>query len=472
MLNDVTHKISDGLMGNGNNSGTGVHIKIGASPIVSTEPIIITNSRKLEYIREKLGLSPLADAVMDSVENGSAKVICIPVKPGTDGTITPLNTVAADNSGTMTLSGKPNNTFDIMVMITGNGVLNTASFKYSINGGYTYSEEMSVPLSGSYDIPDTGLDITFVIADEQEYKAGDLFHWATTAPQLTNENVIAGVEKIKNIKDEAEFVHIVGSCAEDTWASVSELQKTLQGKYHKPLFFIMESFENTYMSMAEYVEALKTARKNIRNFEIQVCPARAMYLGMDGITRDVNLAGVACGLYAKTAVNRSIGETAEISISEEKIYSLLPSGLDDDAIDELDDIGYLTFRQYDGLAGYYVNNARMLGPDGTDYKYAEDVRVLNKIIRETRKEALLQLQSDIDLENPMADLKAKIEFIKAPLDRMVNDKEISSAEITLPDNAAETILTSEKLFLTVRYVQRGIIRSIEIDVGKRNPYAS
>lgn len=146
--------------------------------------------------------------------------------------------------------------------------------------------------------------------------------------------------------------------------------------------------------------------------------------------------------------------------------------MDDDAIDELDDLGYLTFRQYDGLSGYYVNNARMLGPEGTDFVYAEDVRVVNKIIRETRKEALLQLQSDIDLENPSADLKAKVEFIKAPLDRMVRDKEISSAEITIPDDAAESILTSGELFLTIRYVQRGIIRSIEIDVGKRNPYAS
>lgn len=89
-----------------------------------------------------------------------------------------------------------------------------------------------------------------------------------------------------------------------------------------------------------------------------------------------------------------------------------------------------------------------------------------------RKQALLQLQSDIDLENPTADLQAKVEFIKAPLDTMVNDKEISSAEVTLPDDAAESILKEEKLYLTVRYVQRGIIRSIEVDVGKSNPYAS
>ena len=289
---------------------------------------------------------------------------------------------------------------------------------------------------------------------------------------------------MKNVKAEAELVHVVGCSNADTWAAISTLQSTLQTQYHKPLMFVLEAFEpDTGESMADYVKRLINARKQVKNFEIQVVPSRAMYIGMDGITRNVNLASVVCGMYGRTAVNQSIGQTAIMAISEDKLLKLLPEGITDDMIDELDDNGYLTFRQYDGLEGYYVaatnmtapassDYARTLGPEGTDYKYAEDARVVNKIIRETRKQALLQLQSDIDLENPTADLQAKVEFIKAPLDTMVNDKEISSAEVTLPDDAAESILKEEKLYLTVRYVQRGIIRSIEVDVGKSNPYAS
>ena len=278
---------------------------------------------------------------------------------------------------------------------------------------------------------------------------------------------------MKNVKAEAELVHVVGCSNADTWAAISTLQSTLQAQYHKPLMFVLEAFEpESGESMADYVKRLINARKQVKNFEIQVVPSRAMYIGMDGITRNVNLASVVCGMYGRTAVNQSIGQTATMAISEDKLLKLLPEGITDDVIDELDDNGYLTFRQYDGLEGYYVNNARTLGPEGTDYKYAEDVRVVNKIIRETRKQALLQLQSDIDLENPTADLQAKVEFIKAPLDTMVSDKEISSVEVTLPGDAAESILKEEKLYLAVRYVQRGIIRSIEVDVGKSNPYAS
>lgn len=472
-MNDVIHTVTDGLMGFGNTSGTGVHIKIGASPVQNNEPIIITSANRLEYMTKNLGLSPLRDAVMDSVENGASKIICIPVQPSAQGIINVLDPTITDHSGAVTIDGKPNNRFDIAVKITGRGGLNEALFKYSVNGGYIYSEELTVPLSGEFELPDTGLKILFAVSGEQSYEIDDTYQWQTTAPTLTNEDVIKGVNRIRGIKQEAELVHIVGACSADTWAMLSAMQTELQARYRKPLMFVLEAFEkDSKQSMDEYVAVLKTARKNIKNYQIQVVAARALYVGMDGLSRDTNVAGIVCGLYGRTAVNKSIGETAAVSLSEDRVLKCLPEGTDDDYIDALDDMGYLTIRQYDGLEGYYINNARMMGPEGTDYRYAEDVRVLNKIIRETRKTALLQLQSDIDLEKPMSDLKAKVQFIQAPLDRMVTDKEISSVEITIPENAAETIIADGTLQLNIRYVQRGVIRNIEIDVGKRNPYAS
>lgn len=471
-MNDVIHTVTDGLMGFGNTIGTGVHIKIGASPVQSEEPIIITSANRLEYMTKNLGLSPLRDAVMDSIENGASKIICIPVQPSAQGEIKALEPKITEHSGTVTIDGKPNNRFGIVVKITGRGTLNEASFKYSINGGYTYSEERTVPLSGEFELPDTGLKILFAVGDTQIYEVEDTYEWQTSAPSLTNEDLMKGVNRIRNIKQEAELVHIVGACSADTWAMLSAMQSELQTRYRKPLMFVLEAFEkDSKQSMDEYVTALKAARKNVKNYQIQVVAARALYVGMDGLSRDTNAAGIVCGLYGRTAVNKSIGETAVVSLSEDRVLKYLPEGIDDDYIDALDGMGYLTIRQYDGLEGYYINNARMMGPEGTDYRYAEDVRVLNKIIRETRKTALLQLQSDIDLEKPMTDLKAKVQFIQAPLDRMVAEKEISSVEITIPENAAETIVTDGTLQLSIRYVQRGVIRNIEIDVGKRNPYA-
>lgn len=59
MLRDVRHEITDGLLGLSKYQGTGVHVKIGASPIVSAEPVVITGSMSADRIKEYLGLSPL-----------------------------------------------------------------------------------------------------------------------------------------------------------------------------------------------------------------------------------------------------------------------------------------------------------------------------------------------------------------------------------------------------------------------------
>ena len=64
-LRDVTFVVEDGSLGNSGSTGTGVHVKIGASPVETTVPILITGSMKPEQMKEKLGLSPLADACID-----------------------------------------------------------------------------------------------------------------------------------------------------------------------------------------------------------------------------------------------------------------------------------------------------------------------------------------------------------------------------------------------------------------------
>ena len=95
-MNDVIHTVTDNLTAAKSMSGTGVHIKIGASPVQGDEVIVITGSHKLEYITKCLGLSPLRDAVMDSVENGAAKILCIPITPSMQGTVKALEPAVSD----------------------------------------------------------------------------------------------------------------------------------------------------------------------------------------------------------------------------------------------------------------------------------------------------------------------------------------------------------------------------------------
>ena len=87
MLGDVYVNVQDGNLKRTTVTGTGVQVKIGVSEKIADEPIEITNSMTAGKIKEMLGYSPLADACMDSIENGAGKVYCVPVNAETAGTI-------------------------------------------------------------------------------------------------------------------------------------------------------------------------------------------------------------------------------------------------------------------------------------------------------------------------------------------------------------------------------------------------
>ena len=161
MLRDVRSNVTDGLLGFATATGDGLHIKIGVSPSVTEKPITILGSMGASTIKSKLGLSPLADAVMDAVQGGAARVFCIPVAASTAGTIGEV-TKTGDGGGSVTVQGSPNNAYALTVRFTAQGGLNTAAFVYSIDGD-NFSDEITVPVTGSYEIEGTGLTIKFAL---------------------------------------------------------------------------------------------------------------------------------------------------------------------------------------------------------------------------------------------------------------------------------------------------------------------
>ena len=158
--------------------------------------------------------------------------------------------------------------------------------------------------------------------------------------------------------------------------------------------------------------------------------------------------------------------SAGYGFPQNRLLKLLPEGYDSTIIELLDNAGYLTVREYDGLDDRYVYHTKMMCPDGSDYRYAEDVRVRNKIIREVRKTALQFKNDDIDLENIQGELETRAKFIAAPLDRMAESKELSSYEITVLDGHEKTFLEDETMRIKLRYLSRGYIREVAIDLGR------
>lgn len=467
MLRDINISLSDGALATAS-SATGIHAKIGASPVAADGAITIRNTMNAKRIKELLGQSPLADAVMDSVENGSSTIYCLPVTATTAGSAGSV-TATVTGTGSMTVTGSPTNAFNVVVKVTVGGGLNEAAIAYSLDGGSVFTDEQTIPANGAMTLTNTGITLGFT-AGEEGFVAGDLFTFATTAPAMSNADVLAALDKVRNINATIEYVHIVGASAPELWSACGVAAAQYHSDYKRPLFVVCEAPAPTADQKAdEYATSLVAQQQGVSSIYVQVVAARGVYTRLDSITADINLAGVICGMYAAASVQQSIGETKSFSISESKLQSLTPAGIIDE-VGTLDDARYLTVRRYDGLSGWYVTNARMMCPEGSDYKYAERIRTTNKIEREVRTQLLTQMQTTVDIDNLDAELAAIAELAMAPIDTMVDRKEISSARIVVPDD--QDILGSETLQLVIRYVPVGHIREIEVDLGMENPYAT
>ena len=309
MLRDVKTIISDGQLGFATATGDGQSVKIGASPVASDKPVIITGSMDAAKIKERLGLSPLADAAMDAVQSGAGRIFCFPVAASTAGTLGSV-VKSGTGGGSLNVEGAPTNAFDVIVEITAQGGLNTAAFRASINGGYSYTDEITVPVTGSYALEGTGLTIQFAETPESGQQAGsflvgDSFRFSSTAPAMTNGDVLAAVDRLKEFTEEFEFIHIVGESTLPLWQAMSEAQQELMSVYHKPAFVLLEAaYPQESGDLYNWAFQMEADRKKIRNTDIQVCAAWGRIVRLDGVTRTANLAGLVSGRYAKVPVDR------------------------------------------------------------------------------------------------------------------------------------------------------------------------
>ncbi len=180
--------------------------------------------------------------------------------------------------------------------------------------------------------------------------------------------------------------------------------------------------------------------------------------------------GLPADYIAKAKESQSIGEVKSFPISEAKMLKLLPEGIED-YIAILDKAKYLTFRQYVGKEDYYVTSANMMAPDGSDYAYAEDVRVSNRLVKAVRAYALNELQSEVDL----GDLDASISILQAnlntPVEDAVDDKIISSGRLEI-DTENLNILVDESIDVRVTYVPMGHVREMNLTFAVENPVSA
>ena len=469
MFSEINVRVEDGNIGGNPGSSINAQAKIGVSDAKAGAPIMITGTMKPDNIKGLLGYTPLADACIDAVENGLETIYAIPVKGEIAGGIGEIIHTGT-GQGNLSVEGNPNNAYDIVIQITGSGGTNEGSFRYSIDGGNNFSDEQQIPSGGAYGLPGTGLKLVFANAgvEGESFLEEDAYAFSTAAPAMSNAGVLNAVETLAGFNKVVEICHIVGASGKALWAALQSKAEEFMGVYKKPLIFLCEGRKcGDAEPLGDYLAAMKAERKDISSRYICVCLSYASYQRKDFRIQDINMAGVITGLIGQAKESLSIGCVEEFPISPEKLFRLLPEGIENYSR-ELDGIGYTVFRRYDGREEFYVSNANVMSPAGSDFQHVESVRVLNRIVREIVRKATDKIQTEIDpgsIEGSLKDIEAHRNIALEDCER---DKIISSGEAVISTDGMD-ILTEEALDVEAVWVPMGAVRSFNIKFAVSNP---
>ena len=453
-LPDVYITITDGGLGILAPSAAGVFAKVGVSSLGEINQIAAMTDR--DQIKPIYGTGPLAASLADSFANGARTILSVRADGDIEGTIGNVDKVG-DSS--LTATGKPLDAYDVSIEILVDGGPNEAVFQYSLDGKDTYSPKITIPLTGEYEIPNTGLKVTF----SPTVKAGDAYHFKTKAPQASIASMMAAVQVLLDTNLSYENIHVVGESSMPMWVAGDVLATEAETDFRYIYLTFEARYKNEGESTNQWMMALLEERKNFASTRVQVSAGFGEVV--DGLTgRQVlrNTAGHHRGQVATLSVQQSPGEVNEGSLKG--IIRIMPEDLNPAQIQILDEAGYATIRKYIDLNGIYITNGRMMAELTSDYQQEECRRAMDKACKQVRIASLRFVKAGAT-ERGIRALRA---YSQHPLDIMKGEGEIHSSSIEIPEG--QDIWATSRIRTKIRITPIPIMREIVQDIGLENPY--
>lgn len=453
-LPNVYISITDGGLGILAPNAAGVHAKVGVCSMGEIDQIAMFSDR--DQLAAVYGSGPLVSSLADAFDNGSSTIYAVRAQADIIGTV---STVASTEGSTLTVTGSPLDSYDASVEVTKSGGRNEAVFQYSLDGKDTYSPLITVPTNGEYDIPGTGLKLTF----SETLTAGEAHSFTTKAPQASISNVLAAVKLLSDSHIRFENIHIVGESSLAMWVAMDVMAAEMESKYRYLSITMEARYKGTSETTDAWVAALLEERSQFASTRCQVVAQYAEVLDtLTGRQMARNCGGIYRGYVSKLQIQQSPGEVAAGSLKS--IVKLLPEDMNDAHILALDEGGFVTFRKFIGLNGIYVTNGRMMAEATSDYQQEENRRVMDEACAQVYLAGLRFVKTGATEKS----LKALEAYLQHPLDIMQGEGKLEKARIVIPPD--QDIWATSKLRVKIRITPIPIMREIEIDIGLENPF--
>lgn len=200
--------------------------------------------------------------------------------------------------------------------------------------------------------------------------------------------------------------------------------------------------------------------------------AAALYTSAANVgAASVSGLGVVLGLQSLAAVHESIGWVKKfptgISLPAFGDGTLLRS-LDTALIESLDTARYIFFRTFSGLAGSYVNDSHTMDAATSDYSMIENVRTMDKAVRNIRTYVLPELGGSLYIDSDTGKLQTyTVKHLETVANKALEDMEKAGelSGYSVEIDPQQNVLSTSTVEFVIRQVGVGVLRHISIKIG-------
>jgi len=330
-------------------------------------------------LKEELGEGPAVELAVPIVEDVGA---CMVLKTaattaGAAGSVT--KTAVGSSTGTVTVAGAAYDGYRVVVEITSSGTVGAGRFRFSLDGGYTYSPELTIPSGGTYAIANTNLTLTFVPGDGATFfEDGDTHSFACTAPLYTTTDLSASITALldqigqRDIK-QVFFAgkHASGSDAATMAAAIDTHMTTLAsaGYFARA---VMDAGADTAANVRTAFASFASNRVAPVFGDVDII-GKNTFMGW-GVPRHPAMNAVA-ERAARAEISENLGR--KMSGTLRGVRAITHDERTDQQFGETERL--ITLTTYRGQPGFFVTNGYLKSAPGSDFLYYDYGRLIDVV---------------------------------------------------------------------------------------------
>jgi hypothetical protein len=462
-LPEVVQTIRDNALGIVAENIDSVHAKLGVCSRGVPNTLYSFSDQKT--LVDTLGTGPLVEAAAHALAVAGGQVYCVPIYPSVPG-VTQGPPASGPMMGTISISGSPTDSFQGVIQIVQGGLPGTATFKYSLDGGRSFSAEITIPGSSTYALPDLGVAVDFLLPPQAIFMAGQVLTLSATVPGFSLSDFNTALNALLADSREWRLVHLVGTGADPQAAAAlaAAMDVALAGA---------ESAYRYVRGIIECPEATDAAL--IAAFGLFASRRVAVAAGFESLT-----SSIAGRLMKRPAAWPAVARAMAVPISQDLGAvgdGALPgiAGLyrDERVTPGLDGRQFITLRTFLGISGAYVSAGRCMAPVGSDYALLQNGFVMDAACRTARTTLLPFLNSKVRVDGEKGTIReVDARTIEATVEAALNAALVAknhASAVSVKVSRTENILSTQRLPVTIRVVPLGYARAIAVDIGFSNP---